>query len=1136
MKKITAFLLAGIMVAAVVLAPIKTPAYLPDALKDAEIKVSDGLKAEVSTLKSEENTINEEKIVGGSTSAESYSGAASAVVETVLDETAVGREFGTELLEGVSVFADLPLSVETAIRIPEETVEKSVIFSNYTTSSAPSLSFAVTESGAPMVSYVVGGTLYEVYFPSVDLRTGEYLDLLISVDPKNMEAKVYVDSVLKETASLTSVYDSSVLEKVFCLGGDHTAENAGYFKGEMKALAVYSVTRDANDIASESKEGLMAHYDLSASELKNYIYDLSGNGYDLEKYWFETLDKPTPDYAYSFALIGDTQNLVDHDRRYGTNYTSYIYDWIVENKEAKKIEHVFGLGDITEHYGQFFACWDIAKAQIDKLNGVVPYSLVRGNHDNPSKLNEYFASSEAYTSQLEGVYEEGKINNAYRTLRVGNIDYLLIVLDYGPSDDVLNWANDAIEAHPDHRVIISTHAYIGKNGEHLDENSSTVPNTTGVDNGERNNPDMMWDKLVSKHSNIDFVFCGHISTNDIVMTQREGDNGNIVTEILVDPQQFDINNNYETGMIALLCFSEDGKDVWVEYFSTYRGQYYRPNNQFSFNTEAKTFNTWEYNETLTESKEFVFTADVDGNYSVIDKSLDVTGEWTIEYYLGDTLYREAVTLTEESYRLPEISFFDLNKDETMRVVLTKASEDGECDIAFDVALMDEYPTKTTVTTVGTEVINIADALQTTNTTAQKSASEGLITVGYVSGTEKTGKDLTVGQKNVVSKGTYSFYSGKYNESGYGLTAYPTDYTASETWKPGSVKIESKNGSMQGVIITADKSGVYTVSTSTLIKSGKGTMTLNVEYPDGKKAYSYRTATTSVKGFEVTVALSEGEKIYIYADRTTGNYDTAYFCLYEFTLTRTYEGEFTVDDPAYEHIYEYHDVEGAEWKTMRESTCCVLGTEVKRCNLCFDVMETRSKTEYASHDFTYSEWETTLLPTYKDEGEEKCVCGVYGCGYEETAPIAVASVATVSVKQEPKKLSYNIGEEFDPTGLEVLVTYSDYEHTTVITDFSETEFTYDFSVSGGSAVGFNVLGNDLSVAVMIFDPNAELIKGDVDGDGEITKDDETGIIDYVLGKLDGISASADVNGDRVIDLKDALLIRQKLAGFNVKYFD
>ena len=42
------------------------------------------------------------------------------------------------------------------------------------------------------------------------------------------------------------------------------------------------------------------------------------------------------------------------------------------------------------------------------------------------------------------------------------------------------------------------------------------------------------------------------------------------------------------------------------------------------------------------------------------------------------------------------------------------------------------------------------------------------------------------------------------------------------------------------------------------------MTLNVEYPDGKKAYSFRTAATSAKGFEVTVALSEGEKIYIYA--------------------------------------------------------------------------------------------------------------------------------------------------------------------------------------------------------------------------------------------------------------------------------
>ena len=61
-----------------------------------------------------------------------------------------------------------------------------------------------------------------------------------------------------------------------------------------------------------------------------------------------------------------------------------------------------------------------------------------------------------------------------------------------------------------------------------------------------------------------------------------GENGNIVSQIQVDHQEYEYYNE-ATGMIATLYFSEDGKTVNVEYYSPIKNQYYRARNQFTFN-------------------------------------------------------------------------------------------------------------------------------------------------------------------------------------------------------------------------------------------------------------------------------------------------------------------------------------------------------------------------------------------------------------------------------------------------------------------------------------------------------------------------------------------------------------------------
>ena len=244
------------------------------------------------------------------------------------------------------------------------------------------------------------------------------------------------------------------------------------------------------------------------------------------------------------------------------------------NVESKKIKFVLGLGDITDD--NTTAEWELARKNITRMNGVVPYSLVRGNHDGAANMNKYFPISE-YKDVLGGVYLQNTIINSWQELVVGETKYLIFTLDYGANDAILNWADKIIAAHPEHNVIITTHAYLFRDGTTLDAGDVVPPSNKGA---TYNNGDHMWDKLIKKHENIVLVLSGHDPCDNVVATQTKGDHGNVVTQMLVDPQGVDKAQG-GVGMVTMLYFSEDGKTMQVETYSTDRKAFYLEENQFT---------------------------------------------------------------------------------------------------------------------------------------------------------------------------------------------------------------------------------------------------------------------------------------------------------------------------------------------------------------------------------------------------------------------------------------------------------------------------------------------------------------------------------------------------------------------------
>ncbi len=296
---------------------------------------------------------------------------------------------------------------------------------------------------------------------------------------------------------------------------------------------------------------------------------------DAAQTWIDPDKKePVTDYAYSFVAVGDTQNVCKKE----PEKMADIYDWIVANVESKKIKYVFGMGDVTNDSSS--AEWKVALEQHQKLDGLVPYSIIRGNHDISFDMNRHFAN-ETYMSQFEGFYQEGKIDNSWRTITIGEVDYLMVTIDYAAKNEILDWASEVIAAHPHHRVIISTHCYLFRDGNTVNKDSQYAPDATGRMVGKINNGDSIWDYLIRKHENIFMVLSGHIASDDVIMTEAKGDHGNTVYQFLIDPQDLD-NSIGATGMVAILYFSEDGKNVAVEQYSTVRKQYYMSTSQFSF--------------------------------------------------------------------------------------------------------------------------------------------------------------------------------------------------------------------------------------------------------------------------------------------------------------------------------------------------------------------------------------------------------------------------------------------------------------------------------------------------------------------------------------------------------------------------
>lgn len=485
------------------------------------------------------------------------------------------------------ILENIPVTVEATVRIPSTlTTYVGTVLSNYNgTATAGTYKLDVTAGGKPRIYLVDANGNEIIHTFATDIRTDWWVHIAVTLDETANTAALYVDGKLAETVSLAD-FDSFELSSHLYIGMDSNLSLSSssnpyinpFFEGRIKSLTIYSDVRTLDEISADMDSVSYEDSALLADYTFTDCYGMHIDNGCSEKYnlknmgWLkEDQIEPLDDYAYSFAVIGDTQKVTYY---YPDDFTK-IYDWIIENApdDKENIEFVLGLGDITDMDSA--PEWEVASAGIKKLHGVIPYSLIRGNHEWKTNYRKYLSF---YEEQVDGMYDG--ILNTYQTFTVGQMDYLVLTLDvlpqYGDTSGIMQWAKGVIESHPNHNIIITTHYNM---------------DTEYVSNAD------VWERLASKYENVVLVLSGHYASKNALYKQTAGVNGNTVTEMLVDPQGLDLLSDIApTGMITMLYFSEDGKNVQVRQYSPIKDMYYSTDSQYSITIDTVDYKYGDAND------------------------------------------------------------------------------------------------------------------------------------------------------------------------------------------------------------------------------------------------------------------------------------------------------------------------------------------------------------------------------------------------------------------------------------------------------------------------------------------------------------------------------------------------------------
>lgn len=265
-----------------------------------------------------------------------------------------------------------------------------------------------------------------------------------------------------------------------------------------------------------------ADVDLNFNRTKKPDLDRLFNDSNANSDRIDTMEYAAPAMEY-IAIFGDIQYYTRSD--YGGNIYKKSIDWLCGQLDrGNRIRCVLHTGDVTmnnsiEQYERF-------RKLTTQIAERIPFVSIIGDHDYQWTGAQIYSRDSTHYSDfldfplttdcLDAQFEEGRMENAVFRCEVQGCRLDLMALEFGPRDEVMEWAIAEVERHPERRYVVMTHEYLGTSGKRRTENLKTAMR---LRNTTYNTPDQIWDKLVKTHDNVRCVLCGHVDALFTLLTE-----------------------------------------------------------------------------------------------------------------------------------------------------------------------------------------------------------------------------------------------------------------------------------------------------------------------------------------------------------------------------------------------------------------------------------------------------------------------------------------------------------------------------------------------------------------------------------------------------------------------------------------
>lgn len=231
-------------------------------------------------------------------------------------------------------------------------------------------------------------------------------------------------------------------------------------------------------------------------------------------------DPVLADSADRIVILGDLQTMVYYSEN--NSCLEQTAAWI-----GAQLHHYPGVmravlqtGDITETNAEWE--WRTFHSAFMGIGSKIPLIICTGNHDydwlrtsdhfegindRSSTLLDRFAPSPAAETAVVARFHHSSVCNAvYRITFAGRPLYLL-VLEFGPRREVVEWAFNVVRSHPEERFILLNHEFLKSDGD-LTYGPWSHAFFQWID-GNYVSPDKLWEQLIYPNDNIRAIVCGH---------------------------------------------------------------------------------------------------------------------------------------------------------------------------------------------------------------------------------------------------------------------------------------------------------------------------------------------------------------------------------------------------------------------------------------------------------------------------------------------------------------------------------------------------------------------------------------------------------------------------------------------------